>query len=683
MSRKRMNVLALAGVVLMTAAVVVLAPSCSPGPSSPGAGAAKLLPADSKLFLTVANVPKLIDDFEKSEAKKQVSSMAGPAGTAEMDKYIKMARKISSLHVSFHGVAMSDKGPNVGLVLIVRLTEATPLKDLLPAELMGALKREGEYAGAELHACALPMPGASVRVASRGKYVVVSPDKQLLEGVLDALDKGRKDSLADDETYRKLTRGLKGRDGELYVALPGLLKTVQGLIPGGGGREMQAAIKALGLEHVKGLVIAGDSAGSSSVRALMDPESPVYQLLAQPQTAKKALDYLPNSTVMFVAASIGDGKDTWQRLNNQVAETMVALGETRAKDEYVKGMQQMQQALGIDFAEAASLLTEVGVFMDRELGLSAPCLFAVVNDAGKAEATMQKFVKSDGFKGMFRARGGKSEKHLDVMVHQSASDFVWAIVDNALFIAPKRKMIEKAITAQKQGNTLAKHASYQQMAKRLPDANTLLWYADLQGALSAAGPMPPQAVEVLKGAAFGMSLGADDGVVRVEMAQTTKDGKEMSGINMLSGMLLPALGKARKEATKVKSASNLKQIAMAANMWMMKFGDNSQWPPSLKSLYDKKVIEELRVFRHPTNPSKPVPGGFASDYESVLDRAGYKLTESMTPVSSLPLAWEKRQFFPDGRNVAFFDGHVEFLTERRFQQLMKQVDAFIKKNKPK
>jgi len=681
MSRKRMNVLALAGAALMVAAVAVSVPSCSPGPSSPGTEAAKLVPADSKAFLTLADVPKLVDDFEKSEAKKQVSSMAGHAAAAEMDKYIKMARKISSLHVSFHGVAMSDKGPNVGLVLIARLVEAVPLKDLLPADLMGALKREGEYAGAELHVCALPMPGASVRVATRGKYVVVSPDKQLLESVLDALDKGRKDSLADDETYRTLTRGLKGLDSELYVALPGLLKTIQGLIPG-GGRQMQAATEALRLKDVKGLVIAASNAGSSSVRALMDPKSPLYQLLAQPQTTKKVLDYLPNSTVMFLAVSIGDGKDTWQRLSRDLAEPLVALNGTRARDGYVKGIQQMERGFGISFADAASLLTEVGVFVDRELSRDGPCLFAVVNDAEKTKATMQKFVTSDGFKGMFRAGSGKSAEHLGVMIHQDARDFVWAIVDDALFIAPERKMIEKVITARKQGRTLAGNADYQQMAKRLPDASTLLWYADLHAALSAtAGPMPPQAARMLKGAASGMSLGAGGGVVRVEIAQT-KNGKGMSGMNLLSGMLLPALENARKEANKVKSASNLKQIAMAANLWLLKFGGNSKWPPSLKSLYDKKIIEELMVFQHPTNPSKPVPGKFASDYESVLDRAGYKLTEATTP-TWLPLAWEKRQFFSDGRNVAFFDSHVEFVSERRFQRLMKGVDAFIKKNKPK
>ena len=120
----------------------------------------------------------------------------------------------------------------------------------------------------------------------------------------------------------------------------------------------------------------------------------------------------------------------------------------------------------------------------------------------------------------------------------------------------------------------------------------------------------------------------------------------------------------------------MKQIAQAANLWMLKHGDNTKWPTSLKALVDSKIIEEPKVFVHPSNPREPKAGEFHSDYESILDKVGRNLTEAETPMS-LPLAWEKRDFSGDGRNVVFFDSHVEFMSEASFRKLKERVDKFV------
>ncbi len=155
-------------------------------------------------------------------------------------------------------------------------------------------------------------------------------------------------------------------------------------------------------------------------------------------------------------------------------------------------------------------------------------------------------------------------------------------------------------------------------------------------------------------------------------------GDALAGLGGYGDVLLEA----RREAMKVKSRSNLQQIAKAAILWQAKHGDNTFYPPSLKDLLDKKLITDPKVFLHPGGDTKLEEGKFVSDYESAFDRAGFKLTEQMMP-PSLMLAWEKTSVYGDGRNAVFFDSHVEFLTEKQFAEHLKKLDDALAKHKPK
>jgi len=155
---------------------------------------------------------------------------------------------------------------------------------------------------------------------------------------------------------------------------------------------------------------------------------------------------------------------------------------------------------------------------------------------------------------------------------------------------------------------------------------------------------------------------------------------------VMAGMLLPALGRARHEARKIRCSSNLKQIGTAAHLWMNKFGDMEKFPPSLKALQDEKIIMEPMVFICPNTTTKPVPGEFVTDYECMLDRAGFTITEAMAG-GDVPMAWDKPGNHDDGFNVVYFDSHVEFQPDDRTgserRKFLAEVDAWIAENKPK
>ena len=119
--------------------------------------------------------------------------------------------------------------------------------------------------------------------------------------------------------------------------------------------------------------------------------------------------------------------------------------------------------------------------------------------------------------------------------------------------------------------------------------------------------------------------------------------------------------------------------------WQKQFGEEERWPPSLKALYDDGIIECQSRFRCRVRGKWPVGSEFVTDYESIMGRAGFPITQAMTEEEDwLPLAWEKEGLyrFHTTRRVVFFDSHVETLDEARFEKLMERVDAWIEENRP-
>ena len=167
-------------------------------------------------------------------------------------------------------------------------------------------------------------------------------------------------------------------------------------------------------------------------------------------------------------------------------------------------------------------------------------------------------------------------------------------------------------------------------------------------------------------------------------------------IAILAGMLLPALGRARDEARKVRCQSNLAQLAKAMNMYILKYGGNSMYalpdPTSfrgdcfLAELYWSGVIEEGKVFLCPaTSDNGKIPSkatrSTAFDAATVDDDAvSYaglcksgagraldttEFTESTVSSSSAMACddFDKTGDSPnhsDGVNIVYFDSHVEF-----------------------
>jgi len=504
-------------VVLAVTAAVLFLPELSSFSATPDV--ARLLPGDTQVYLKLSDIPALL-----AQLRGGARDVLGAAATTEPGRTGPvlvgegMAKNVRSLHVSFQGAGAQRKRTKVGLIVIAELKEPTPLEQLLPPSVTAQLRPDGEHAGVQVQRLdILPLTaalGAPLELANAGKRVILSTDRKLLEGVLDALPGGREDSLAEQADFRTIRSVQVPGDVEVYVALPVLLRGLGNATP----KDVRAQLLDLvGLRYLS--VTADYALGAGTVRLLMKFDSPVYRLLAQADREKSIPGYLPQSTVAFVAASIADGQDAWRRVTALAADVLTKTGQVGGETEWGRKIAEAEKSLNVSFGQVASLVKEAGVFLDGRFGADGLCVYARVRDPVKAERIMKQVIASDGFKRARRAASSTSYARQGATVYVSDEDMVWCVVDECLFIARRRETIEHVLAARREVKALSDLAAYRQTTALLPAQNG--WLGFVRTGQLAADAFP-QAGNELEGWFHAVCVSAYAGVVELRWRQSKK-----------------------------------------------------------------------------------------------------------------------------------------------------------------
>ena len=479
--------------------------------------------------------------------------------------------------------------------------------------------------------------------------------------------------------------------------------------------------KEFGLANVKSISVsvAPDGAGFRSSLFIHTPGGPtgVLKLLAGKPLDPGIVRLAPKGTEFFCATHLDVGA-VWDFVVDQVATTPAA------RKDVEDDLAQANREVGFDLRKdlVGSLGNEFAVFgpgFHAVIRLKDPAQFAMCLNklAEKAAAAIGRGRPFRGAQLALRTLPyrGRTISYVDGQRLPLAIQPCFTMVGEYAVFALYPMALKQYINTMAGGATLADNADFAAVRGKVGKDVAAMYYADtrefvsgvyrvlpfLVGLLKMVPPEyqglcpdpaklpPPEVVTRHLYPCIAARRGLADGVlvechspIGVPTPPAMQQGGGIATMAILAGMLLPALGRARDEARKVRGMSNLKQIAQATNMWLLRFGDNTKYPRSLKALVDNRIITEPKLFLNPAGNTRLRPGQFVSDYESLMDRAGFQLTEAQVPMT-LPLAWDKRRIHPAGRNVVFFDAHVEFMPEGRFQQTMRQVDAWIAKNRPK
>lgn len=132
-----------------------------------------------------------------------------------------------------------------------------------------------------------------------------------------------------------------------------------------------------------------------------------------------------------------------------------------------------------------------------------------------------------------------------------------------------------------------------------------------------------------------------------------------------AAMLLPALARARESARRAVCMSNLKQVGLGCVMWAV--DHDEQYPSSLKDLYPDYVGDSLNVFVCPSTADEVTGAEEIDEKGSYIYVSG--LSES-SPVDTVVAYDREENHGGEGRNVLFVDGHVEWVREGEFSELL-------------
>ena len=130
--------------------------------------------------------------------------------------------------------------------------------------------------------------------------------------------------------------------------------------------------------------------------------------------------------------------------------------------------------------------------------------------------------------------------------------------------------------------------------------------------------------------------------------------------SIINEFLAPSLMQARTQARRITCATNLKGIGMALMLYSNDYDD--QFPPELETLISKAEMSAKGLI---------CP---ASKFEKPYVYRGASISVKDPPW--MITVYDKTGNHSDGRNVLFLDGHVEWVEEERFQELIKRDNDY-------
>lgn len=548
---------------------------------------------------------------------------------------------------------------------------AVALQTDSPETALAVLKRVAAP-GQEFFTLRLPNSPPIVGTAFR-HFIVLGPQEQMVKaaiGMMSARPAGQ--SLADDANFKKAAKAM--RPGGLLWAYADGRKAIQVLDMFAGRQEQYQKVKAaIGLDGVR-CAYAGigmkDGVASVQINLAFDDKILRAAKLIPRAEQLDVLSLVPAHAFGCAALTVNEPAQYWQNLQEVVREVATALNNPQP----TMGLQFADSMLGLSVKDSAFQLLsgQFAVFLSQtgtEISRNNWIGVAKVRDADKFRAAFDALQK--------RLMNGKTlptedVEGLPIMKAPNGKVFITQIKD-VLVVSGSTKAILWY------RNWLAKDAGEKNFKERVAGVSTLSMFVNVGTLMSI---MPASVRNSGKLDSFVLftvahvpdelkvSLDADIGQQLKAFSPTMI--ATQAGI--LSALALPALAKARQRARRVSEMNNLRQLGVAMQAWAADHGDKQ--PASLAELVKGYVDQRVLLSPMDKDP-QPLPDN-------------KQIKSSFVYVGALPpklegqvvVAYTRPGVNPEGRNMLFRDGHVQYVRERGVKWRLRQSYNIVLEQRP-
>lgn len=532
------------------------------------------------------------------------------------------------------------------------------------------------------------------------------------EGPRELLELEQTASLAGSEDFQRRMAAVNGEDVQLafHIAAEALAERLGPQAAEVADIDLQKILTATGLDGVSavaGTVRIVDRGMYTKCRIFSPaPHRGVLSLLDGAELANSDLAAVPADADYVWAGNIS-AESAYAELRSCLAEY-----DADAAAEMTEAIEQFEQEMELSLQ--ADLLAPMG---DTWVLASAPSyggfltgtLLTVelkdsakfANTLGSLQQMLSPLLESTGSaSGILTTSADRTEINY---VAVAGSDFflpvapAWAVGESKFYLAGWPQIIEAAVIGHAQG-ALTESAEYLSAREKIQGTPSILSYTNTPNILR----------QVYSSGLFMWTMGANalSGLADVQArpdwlpalpalqkylwpqisaVSSDEDGITFESYGSLPGVgalgsvtatplttaaVLPALGKARANARRVVSLTNLRGIGVAMHMYVAEHGDTL--PPDLSTLVEEGHISEDML-------TSPVGDRELDDGESdyVYSYPGLRLAE-ISNHSEFVLVYERPENY-DGRgtNVLFADGHVERLDRWEFDQALRRTEEAV------
>lgn len=493
-------------------------------------------------------------------------------------------------------------------------------------------------------------------------------------------------------------------------------------------------IDALGLNSLTTMAYTGSFAGEMwSDRAFVGVNGPrkgILTLFGDKTVGDDLLKRVPKDTASFIAFRL-DVLAAFKNLRESIKNV-----EPKAAEDFEEGLAEIREEIGIDLEK--DVFTPMGdqwvlIRSVREGDMQLPMGMGILNvlkDAKTAQATLITLIvkaKESGAPFDIEEKEVNGAKITFASPEFMPFAFGWSIHEDTLAAGLLEDVEAFLNTRGKENASILANDSFAALKKQLPNADkaVILDYAHPGEVYNAMLPQLQQIITMMNG--FGQA-GIPDGALPdyekvkdymdpgMSFSYSDNAGIHMRGLTAFPGagllvgqqssaaaggalaaaILVPSLGAARQSAQRTLEAGNLNAVTKAAIIHAM--DNNDQLPDHLAQLVASnmltpKVLVSRRTGTKPLDLTPELMDKARKDWNAIAkdldahsdilyvgkgltfdDGAADQIVAYMNPA---------KVFSKKGLNVAFADGHVEFVPASRIEEVFTTANKLRKeKNLP-